>query len=92
MKVRYSSVALRQLDEIFDYISQDNLEAAHRVKSHIVNSIHALSQFPLLGRPTDKENVRVLSITRYPYITIYQTTEAEVIVIRIRHAARKPEE
>lgn len=91
MNVRYSRVALRQLDEILEYISTDNPDAARGVVRHISNSINALSSFPNLGRPTNKKNIRVLTVTRFPYLVFYVASNADITILRIRHGARKPE-
>lgn len=67
MRVRFSRRALAQLDDIFTYIAKDNPIAASTVLDHIERLALLLGKYPSMGRPTDKESVRVMSVSRYPY-------------------------
>jgi toxin ParE1/3/4 len=89
MSVRYTARALEQLAEIFEYIAQDNPQAAHAVQARIRTSIERLDDFPFAGRITDRPGVRVLTVVRYPYLIFYRTSDAgDVLILRILHAAR----
>ena len=91
MSIRYTARALEQLADIFDYIAQDNPQAAHSVRSRIKASIERLDDFPFSGRITERPGVRVLTVVRYPYRVFYSTQgTGEVIILRILHAARDP--
>ena len=65
MKVRYSRRALTQLDQIFSYIAKDNPAAASAVVDRIEALAVLLGRYPTIGRPTDKEDVRVMGVRRY---------------------------
>ena len=92
MKVRYSSRALRQLDDFFVFIETDNPAAARRVMTRIQRSIDRLTQFPYSCRETERPGIRVMSIVRFPYLVFYRVDEAaqEVQILRVRHSARNP--
>ena len=41
--------ALDDLDEIWDYIAEDNVQAANRVESAILSACNSLAMHPMLG-------------------------------------------
>jgi addiction module RelE/StbE family toxin len=89
MSVRYTARALAQLAEVFDYIARDNPVAARGLHAKIKASIENLSRFPFAGRATDRPDVRVLTITRFPYRVFYTVhQDNHVVILRILHAAR----
>ena len=92
MKVRYSPLALLQLEEIHRYIEQFNSRAAKAVVARIEELCEKLGEFPGMGSTTDQPGVRVLPVVRYPYLIFYlPILEAdEVRILRIRHGRRKP--
>lgn len=85
MKVRYSRIALAQLDELYNYIASDNPDAAQDVITSIQTSIDNLALFPHAGRRTDIENVRRLVVGKYGHVAFYTFTDATVIILRILH-------
>jgi hypothetical protein len=56
----------------------------------IGTSLDLLEQFPHSGRATYIADVRVLPVATYPYLVYHTVTDAEVIIVHIRHAARAP--
>lgn len=90
MKVRYTPGALRQLDEILGYIAERNPRAAHRVKERIQAIVDLLADHPMAGESTDRPGQRRMITSPYPYIVFYRVREDELIIQRIRHAARRP--
>jgi addiction module RelE/StbE family toxin len=92
MKVRYSRRALTQLDQIFSYIAKDNPAAASAVVERIDALATLLGRYPTMGRPTDKEGVRVMGVRRHPYLVFYKILpdRDEVRILRVRHMARRP--
>jgi plasmid stabilization system protein ParE len=92
MRVTYSPRALAQLEDIFNYIAAEDPTTATAVVTRITTLVSLLSQHPYLGRPTDKVDVHVLSVPRYPYVVFYKVLPAtdEVRILRVRHTARRP--
>ncbi len=89
MKVSYSPAAIAQLDAIFAYIARDNSAAAARVVAAIEAAIQHLTYFPFSGRLTDEENVRMLVLSRYPYLIFYKVlSDDELRILRMMHAAQ----
>ncbi len=71
MKVRLDPRAVRDLEDIRAYLIEHSPSGAERVRQHIVQTIERLGDFPLLGRTTHEPGVRVLPLTRYPYLIFY---------------------
>lgn len=60
------------------------------MRRHIEAAIDQLSEFPFLGRATDEPSVRVLLLTRYPYLIFYTVIGGEAVILHVRHGARRP--
>jgi toxin ParE1/3/4 len=92
MKVRYSRRALLELEGIHSYIAQFNPRAASEVVARIEGLCTMLGDFPGMGHSTERRDVRMLPVVRYPYVIFYTLMPAsdEVIVLRIRHGRRRP--
>jgi len=90
MRVRYTDTALRELDEIFAYIAKHNAAAAASVVGRVENLIVQLAEFPLLAQETDVAGVRKFPLGRFPYVIYYTVEQDEVVILHIRHSARRP--
>lgn len=71
MRVRYSRRALLQLDEIHNYIAQFNPRAAGQVVARIEDLCEKLGDFPGMGHRTERADVRMLPVVRYPHLIFY---------------------
>jgi toxin ParE1/3/4 len=90
MKVRYTATALHELDEILAYIADRNTVAAASVRARIEALVEQLSNFPFLAQETELEGVRRAALGNYPYNIFYTVDADEVVILRIRHGARRP--
>ena len=90
LKIRFDARALGDLSEIRDYLTGRSPTGAERVRLHLMETIGRLSDFPYLGRATDEPGVRVMPLTRYPYLVFYGVVGNEVVILHIRHGAREP--
>lgn len=89
MNIKFARQADADLDDIYQYIAQDNPTAADRVVQRIVQAIAVLEDFPLLGREGQVEGTREFSITRLPFFAVYRIVDAtELRVLTIMHEAR----
>lgn len=83
--------ALADLDEIWEYIAADNLDAADRLLGEIFDTIRSLVSFPLLG------HVRV-DLTSRPlrfhpvreFLIAYAPEEKQLVILAILHGRRNP--
>jgi plasmid stabilization system protein ParE len=90
VKVRYTRRALRQLGEILDYIDARSPQGADNVKRRIQAVIDLLADHPNSGRVTAKEGIRRAVARPYPYVIFYRPDASGIVVLGIRHAARRP--
>jgi plasmid stabilization system protein ParE len=88
--LRFDERALDDLRQIRSYIAERSPSGAERVRHHIMHTIDSLTDFPFLGKATNEPRVRVLVMTKYPYLVFYSVVNGEVVILHIRHAARQP--
>jgi plasmid stabilization system protein ParE len=91
MKVRFSSRALKQIDDIADYVAAQSPRVADAIVRRIETMAALIGNHPGIGRPTSKARVRVFSVLPYPYLLFYEADEVrgEIVVLLVRHAARR---
>ena len=87
MRLIYHKGALRDLNSIFAYISNDDPAVANRVVSRIRAVAELLADSPYLGRP-GRRGARFLSIAGLPYVIIYRIEAESVRIMAIFHTAR----
>lgn len=92
-EVKYSPKSQCDLDEIWDYITQElgNPAAAARVVGSILDAVEQLEDFPKLGKPLDaitpvEHNYRFLTCGNY--LVFYRICPSEVFVDRILYGRR----
>lgn len=68
MKLRFTPRAIEYLSRIAGYIASTNPQAAHRVRSAILESLQHLQLFPRAGRRQKVQGVRKIVTRRYPYL------------------------
>src|SRR5262249_33054159 len=96
MKITLDPGALKDLDDIFGWISKDNPVAAYDMIARIEARIEILAMPGLkhMGRPGLDEGTHEL--IEYPYIIVYEVFESqeEIVVWAVLHGAmpRKPGE
>jgi len=86
IEVRWSTLAVEDLERIFQRIEKDNPTAAFETMKAIYDGCQALSQFPHRGRPGRMSGRRELIFS--PYIAVYQIKEDAVEISRIYHGAQ----
>ena len=88
-QVIWSTEASQQLDEIFNYIAQDNPAAAHRVIDGILGSVQSLESFPELGRRYARPGRNVRFIIHRNYRIAYRIhRNRDVVILFVRHTSR----
>ncbi|HXT12124.1 MAG TPA: type II toxin-antitoxin system RelE/ParE family toxin [Candidatus Angelobacter sp.] len=87
-RLRLSSQAVRDLDEIEEYISRDNPDAAARTVILIREKCSLLSEFPGIGRTRSEllPNLRGFPVGNY--VIFYRSVHTGIEVVRILHGAR----
>ena len=89
MLVRWTSLALRHIEDIEDYIALDSPMAAYRLIVDLVQRTdQGLAATPEMGRTGRARGTRELVFADLPYIVVYRITDA-VDILAVVHAARK---
>jgi toxin ParE1/3/4 len=91
LKLTWHDRAAGDLRSIHDYLAgQYGLGTAQRVRAELRQSARRLARHPLrLGRSIRGSDVRILSVTRYPYVIYYTVTAVAVVILHVRHTARR---
>ncbi len=87
MTVRWSETALRDLESLHQFVSEDRPSAAVDIVERILLGLEALSRHPEMGRKGRVAGTRELIIS--PYVVAYRVKEGVVELIAIIHSARR---
>lgn len=88
-EVVWTDPALDHLETIRVYIEQFNPRAARDVANGLKAAGNSLAHFPHRGRSVRGTDMREL-VTSYPYIIRYYIDGDKIVILRIRHTARRP--
>jgi len=90
VKIVWTDLAVQDIDTIYQFIAQQNPEAALRVVDTIYQSVETnLPTQPHIGRPGRVANTRELVITGLPFIVPYRVHNKQVRVLRVFHGAQQ---
>ena len=89
MRIRWLDLAVDDLEEIADYIAQDNPKAANRMVARLWSSVQNLSNNPEAGRPGRVFGTRELIVSQTPFIVPYRISDSEIQILRVLHGSRK---
>lgn len=90
MNLRYTTLALRQIDVALSYIEARSPQGAASLRDRILAVVALVQDHPYAAQATSRQNTRRVVLAPYPYALFYRVTATEVIVTRFRHTARKP--
>ena len=88
MKIIWSATSRRKIEEIVDYISADNIDAALALVEEFEKRVADLKKYPRSGRMVpilNNEMVREL-IIRKDYLIVYEIQRERIKILTIRHA------
>ncbi len=88
-QVVWTDRALENLDLIEAYIAQFSPQAARRIAVQLMSAGNSLGHQPERGRPV-RGGIRELTSV-WPYLIRYRAGLDTVIILRIRHGARRPD-
>jgi toxin ParE1/3/4 len=88
MIVRYTDIALAEVDELLAYIAERSPQGAANVRRAIEDAVSRLEEQPFSGRQTDISGVRLTKTARYPYLIFHYVSEGELAILHVRHGAR----
>jgi len=87
-RIRWTTDAANDLEQIFRHIIRDNPAAASNIIRAITDGIDKLKVFPNLGRSGQVEGTREMVFPSLPYIAVYRVKENAVEILRVYHAAQ----
>jgi toxin ParE1/3/4 len=90
MRFRYTETALAEVGQIFSYIAKHNRSAAIDLRERIERTVEALAEIPEMAQVADEPGVRRMPVTSYPYVIFYTVEANELVVLHVRHGARRP--
>jgi plasmid stabilization system protein ParE len=83
LPIRWDRLAKKHLDNIYEYIAQDSVTAAKRVKKELILLAHSLNDFPekyLIEEYLAHEPENYRSVTKWSYKIIYEVTDECIII------------
>lgn len=86
---------IKQFESAINYIGEDSIQNAEKVRKEIPEKIEKLTLYPEIYSP-DKQrsnndgSYRVFVLHRYRIA--YRVTEKEIWIFRIRHSSREPKQ
>jgi antitoxin ParD1/3/4/toxin ParE1/3/4 len=84
-----SPQAFRDIDEIWEFIAEDNLDAADRVRDEIFTACEKLAEMPGMGHLREDLADEPLRFWRvYSYLIIYRPDSQPLEIVRVLHGAR----
>jgi len=90
MKVIYTDEALRDLDEILEFIELNYPTISAAFKKRLRAVEQRIGKWPRSAEDVEQRpGVHVVPLIRYPYKLFYRTTNGVIEVLHIHHAARK---
>jgi plasmid stabilization system protein ParE len=83
--------AYTDLEEIWEYIAADNLDAADRTREEIYQAIQSLVPFPYIGHSRPDLTAKPLRFQSIgEYVIAYAPDEKPLAVIAVLHGRRSP--
>ncbi len=92
-KILYTPAAVDDVDEVFSYITQENLGAAEAMLCRINDGITRLAEYPNLGSVLSEDEYTLVHrgyrfIVIQPYLVFYRVLDEAVVIHRILHGRR----
>ena len=86
MRIYWSPLAVERLENIFEYISKEDNDAAYKLIGKIFKKVETLSKFSERGRKVPEANrEEIREIFEGEYRIIYRVEPKRVIVLSIRN-------
>lgn len=87
--VRLTGPAVQDLEEIYDYVALDNIEAAEQLIDRLQQRWQTAAAIPGIGRKRDEWLPRLRSVSEGNYLILYlQVDGFGIEIVRVVHGAR----
>lgn len=87
MIIKWLRRAEKDLENLFDFVSQDSHDAAEQEVERIFEEVSHLQSHPALGRPGRVPETRELVVP--PYVIAYRVKTRIIQILRVLHSARE---
>jgi toxin ParE1/3/4 len=88
MFVVWAPQSIADLQDIWDYVAEDNPRAATELVCAVRAKAEYLSRYPRLGRPGRGKQLRYLLVVGTPYFIVYRLSKVDIEIARVIHGAR----
>ncbi|MBL8190819.1 MAG: type II toxin-antitoxin system RelE/ParE family toxin [Acidobacteria bacterium] len=90
MKITWSPLALERVNDIVDYIAQENLEAAERLAIELFGAVERLEKFPESGRVIPElSRSTIREIIYKKYRILYRIEAKQIAILTVRHVRQQ---
>jgi toxin ParE1/3/4 len=90
MKIVFTNRAIRHLHQILAYLESHSPTGKANVQSKIDYCIQLIEEQPFSGRRSSVPGVYIKVVNPFPYLIFYRVKSDTVLILTIRHAARRP--
>jgi plasmid stabilization system protein ParE len=89
MRVRYTATAAHEFGDGIEYLTQHAPSIVAEFADAIEQAVKDTAEFPFSAQETEKKGVRRKYVRRFHYSVFYAVENGEIVVLHIRHAARR---
>ena len=94
-KITWAKTALKQFEAAINYIAEDSIQNAEKVRKEILEKIEKLRVNPEIytfdkHKASNDGSYRAFEL--YRYRIAYRIIEMEIRIFRVRHTSREPKE
>lgn len=90
MRLRLTPTASRQLERVLGYIAERNPQGAGHVQERVAEIMNLLLLYPFIGSAAARPGRRYMLASPYPYVITYRIADDEIVILGVRHTARRP--
>lgn len=87
-KVKITEPAQSDLEEIWQYIGEDNVKAANNLMDELGNKFRLLAGKPDLGRERQELMLNLRAFPHKKYMIFYFPTDEGIEIFRVLHGSR----
>jgi toxin ParE1/3/4 len=84
-QLKFADLARQDLQEIHDYIAEDNEDAAARVVERLETRCRALADMPNVGRKREEIAPGLRGVVEGNYLILYVETTNGIVIARVFH-------
>jgi plasmid stabilization system protein ParE len=86
VKIFWSPLAVERLEDIYEYISKENVSAAQKMINKIFKKVESLSKYPGRGRKVPEANrEEIREVFEKEYRIIYRAEPKKIFILTIRN-------